>query len=209
MVQEVPPPSTGPSSTSFPLPCTRSLSWEVSCIWTTGPSSRLHPPLLALNLRWYAQFVVQRDASKTHKVMEMQIGVHGFYNSAWYAPAWNPVLGVFHNQNEQRYENGPILDAFINVQWKRACIFIKMENIGMGWPMDKADYFTAHHFIAPQRGIKLGLFWPFYTQPRRNSAVSAGGSLGGGSGEGEEVGRGAPGGLGGFGGRLSTGQNTF
>lgn len=166
-------------------------------------------PAAALNLRWYAQFVVQRDASKTHKVMEMQIGVHGFYNSAWYAPAWNPVLGVFHNQNEQRYENGPILDAFINVQWKRACIFIKMENIGMGWPMDKADYFTAHHFIAPQRGIKLGLFWPFYTQPRRNSAVSAGGSLGGGSGEGEEVGRGAPGGLGGFGGRLSTGQNTF
>ncbi len=171
---------------------------------TSSAPEVLPLPDLALNERCFIQFVVQRDASKTHKIMEMQIGADIRYNSAWYSPAWNPVLGVFHNQTEQRYENGPVIDAFVNVQWKRACIYIKMENIGQGWPMDRADYFSAHHYIGTQRAIKLGIFWPFYTQPGRNSAVSAGGSLGGGSGDEEGIGGfgGGLGGLsGGFGGR--------
>ena len=129
-------------------------------------------PTLALNLRYYFQFVVQRDETKTNNIMVMQIGANAFYNTPWHSPAWNPNLGVFHNQTENLYTNGPYFDVFVNVQWKRACIFIKYQNAGGGWPMDKFDYFSADRHIVTQNGIdglKIGIYWPFYAQPRGNA----------------------------------------
>ena len=127
-------------------------------------------PMLALNLRYYLQFDVVK------KVMQMQIGANGTYTTQWYLPAYNPVLGVFHNQNEVKYGNCPYIDAFINIQWKRACIFIKAINVNMGWPNKSADYFTADGYIAPQRAIKFGISWPFYMQPGNNKNATKGGT---------------------------------
>ena len=124
-------------------------------------------PTLAANLKYYVQFNISNG------ILLMQIGANGFYNTAWYSPAWNPALGVFHNQNQRQYHNGPYLDAFVNMQWKRATIFVKMENIGQGWPMDKNDYFSADRYIVTQRQIKLGMYWPFYTQPAKDTGAAA------------------------------------
>ncbi len=127
-------------------------------------------PMLALNFRYYFQFNVVRN------VMQMQIGANGTYTTKWYLPAYNPVLGVFHNQNESKYGNCPYIDAFVNIQWKRACIFIKAINVNMGWPSKSADYFTADGYIAPQRAIKFGISWPFYMQPGNNKSTTKGGA---------------------------------
>ncbi|MBQ9462703.1 MAG: putative porin [Bacteroidales bacterium] len=132
-------------------------------------------PAAALNLRWYAQFVVQRDETKTRTIMEMQVGVNAFWNTSWYTPAWNPALGVFHNQNVNLYQNGPYFDIFVNVQWKRCCIFLKYQNFGRGWPMRKKDYFTADHYINTTdgtSGLKLGIFWPFYIGTEKHESHS-------------------------------------
>jgi len=126
-------------------------------------------PNLALNLRYYFQFVVQRDATKTNNVMVMQIGANILYNTRWHAPSYNPELGVFYNQNEALYGNCPYVDTFVNIQWKRACIFVKYLNANMGWPANFSDYFSAHHYIKPQRAFKVGIFWPFYVQSSRSS----------------------------------------
>ena len=134
-------------------------------------------PMLALNLRYYLQFDVVK------KVMQMQIGAHGRFTTKWYAPAYNPVLGVFHNQDVHEYGNCPYIDAFVNIQWKRASIFIKIVNVNMGWPNKSADYFSASGYIEPQRAIKFGIHWPFYIQPGRgkSSTGTAGkGNMGGG-----------------------------
>ena len=132
-------------------------------------------PLLALNLRYYFQLDVVKN------IMQMQIGLNGTFTTKWYAPAYNPVLGVFHNQNVEKYGNSPVVDAFVNVQWKRACIFVKLMNANMGWPFEKADYFTAAGYIGTQRVLKIGISWPFYVQPGRNtnSAGPAGSARGG------------------------------
>lgn len=132
-------------------------------------------PTLALNLRYYFQFVVQRNESKTKDILVMQIGANAFYNTAWNSPSWNPNLGVFHNQTERLYTNGPYFDVFVNMQWKRACIFIKYQNAGGGWPMNKNDYFSADRYIITQNGmngLKLGIYWPFYKQPRGQATIS-------------------------------------
>ena len=131
-------------------------------------------PLGTLNFRYYLEFDVVKEA------MKMQIGANGTYNTKWYAPAYNPVLGVFHNQNVREYGNCPYIDAFINIQWKKASIFIKMVNINMGWPNDSADYFSAAGYIAPQRAIKFGITWPFWVRPGKGSTSATGTSTAGG-----------------------------
>ena len=129
-------------------------------------------PTLALNFRYYFQFDVVK------KVMQMQIGANAWYTTKWFAPAYSPALGLFHNQAEEKYGNSPYIDAFVNIQWKRACIFVKLVNAGMGWPDNAVDYFGAHHYIRPQRAVKFGIFWPFYVQSGKNASVGGGSSAG-------------------------------
>ena len=133
-------------------------------------------PTLAANSRLYLQFDISKGT------MKMQIGGDVWYNTLYYSPAWNPAVGVFYNQKQTQYHNGPVIDAFINVQWKRACIFLKAENVGQGWPMEKNDYFSAHHYIRTQRALKFGVYWPFYLQPFQNQKVKAGSGLSSGGG---------------------------
>ena len=142
-------------------------------------------PKLALNLRWYLQFpVVSED------VLKMQIGVDGYYNTKWYAPGFNLVTGTFYNQHEEQYGETPRLDAFMNLQWKQACIFLKMENVGEGWPTKKHDYFSAHRYIHPPRVFKFGITWPFYPPlgAQRKMSERASSALGGGGGSGSRSG---------------------
>ena len=141
-------------------------------------------PLLALNLRWYVQLNIVDP-----KVLQMQIGANVRYNTLWYAPAYNPVAGVFHQQNEEQYGNTPIFDAFVNMQWKKCCIFIKWENAGKGWPMQTHDYFTAHHYIQAPAMIKVGVSWPFYPRLGAAKTLSARASSSLGSGGGSSGGR--------------------
>ncbi len=126
-------------------------------------------PELALNLKYYLQFPVQKG------VMDMQIGAEAWWNSKWYSPQWNYITGTFANQKEWQYNNGPYFDLFINMQWKKATIFVKLQNVGMGWPMDYADYFSTHRHIITGNGttgLKFGIWWPFYLSPVQNRQVS-------------------------------------
>ena len=124
-------------------------------------------PTLALNLRWFLQFVVVDP-----KTMIMQIGANTRYTTQWYAPSYNPVAGVFMNQKEEMYGNCPVFDVFVNFQWKKVSLFLKMENIGNGWPAERHDYFTAHHYIQTPATLKFGISWPFYPMLGKQKALS-------------------------------------
>lgn len=142
-------------------------------------------PLLSMNLRYYIQFNIVNA-----NVMKMQLGLDTRFNTLWYAPAFNPVTGTFMAQNAQQYGNCPIADVFMNIQWKRACVFVKYENVAQGWPMDKKDYFSAHGYINTQSVLKIGIWWPFYVMSGTNKTMSsrAGSGMGGGSGLGGGLG---------------------
>ena len=136
-------------------------------------------PLLAVNLKWYLQFpIVSED------VMKMQIGLNGHYNTAWYAPAYNPVAGVFMNQDTYQYGNCPRFDVFVNMQWKTACVFVKLENAGQGWPMERHDYFSAANYIHTTRAVKFGIYWPFHPPLGASKTLSSRASSGFGGGGG-------------------------
>lgn len=127
-------------------------------------------PALAANLRYYAEFPIAKGA------MTMQMGVNALCNTEWYSPAWNMVTGTFYNQQSEKYTNGPYFDLFINMQWKQVCIFIKLQNAGKGWPLDRPDFFCADRYMLTESGmsgLKIGVWWPFYTSHIENRKVSS------------------------------------
>lgn len=111
-------------------------------------------PMLSLHLRYYFEYELVKGA------LTAQAGADMTYNTAYYAPAYNPSTGAFQIQNLEKVGNCPYIDVFINLQWKRACIFLKFTNANQGWPT--ADYFSAYHYIKPKRAFKVGIYWPFY-----------------------------------------------
>jgi len=122
----------------------------------TSNSEVLPLPVLSANLRYYMEFNLVKN------VMRIQLGADVTYNTEYYAPAYSPALGQFHMQNDRKTGGYPYLDAFINIQWKRASIFVKYLNATHGWPDE--DYFSASHYIRPQTALKVGLHWPFYVK---------------------------------------------
>ena len=108
-------------------------------------------PALSANLAYYLQMDVVKN------VLNVQIGADVYFNSAYYAYAYNPTAGTFHIQNTRKIGNYPYMDAFVNMKWKHACIFAKVVNVGQEWL--NADYFSALHYIRSQRVFKLGVSW--------------------------------------------------
>ena len=157
------------------------LHLENSALFQVSSAQDILPlPMLALNLRYYFQFNIVDP-----KTLQLQIGINTRYTTRWKIPSYNPVAGVFTLQDEELYGNVPVTDIFINAQWKQCCIFLKYENAGCGWPAQKHDFFTAHHYIQTAPMIKLGISWPFRPHlgsMKTLSSRASGGSFGGGGG---------------------------
>ncbi|MBQ3381814.1 MAG: putative porin [Bacteroidales bacterium] len=111
-------------------------------------------PKVAVNLRYYLEFFAVKD------VLNVQIGADMTYNTKYYAQAFDPALGMFYNQEKYKVGNNPYVDAFINLQWKKCCIFVKCENVLQGTPNN--EYYSTYRYIRPQRAFKVGIWWPFY-----------------------------------------------
>ena len=111
-------------------------------------------PLLSLNLRYYFEFNLVKN------VLTAQIGANMIFNTKYYIPAYNPALGVFQSQNEREIGNFPYMDFFLNLQWKRATIFVKYVNASQQW--FNREYFSAYNYIRSQHAFKVGIHWPFY-----------------------------------------------
>ena len=67
---------------------------------------------------------------------------------------------MFYNQRENEIGENPYMDIFVNMQWKRASIFVKYVNAFQDWPT--SDYFSAYRYLRPQKALKFGVHWPFY-----------------------------------------------
>ena len=125
----------------------------------TSNQDQVPLPLLSVNARYYLQFVLVKN------VLTTQLGADATYHTQYYAPAYDPDTGRFRVQNERKIGNYPYIDAFVNLTWKRATIFVKYINAAMPWP--NKDYFSSLHYIRPLKELKFGMTWPFYILPSK------------------------------------------
>ncbi|MDR3350492.1 MAG: putative porin [Prevotellaceae bacterium] len=111
-------------------------------------------PLVSGNLTYYLQAPVVKN------VLTAQLGVDVYYNTAYHAYAYSPGAGAFYTQDSREVGNYPYMDAFIHLKWKHAHIFLKVINVAERWP--NSDFFSALHYLRPERTFKVGLTWYFY-----------------------------------------------
>ncbi|MDO5488217.1 MAG: putative porin, partial [Rikenellaceae bacterium] len=94
--------------------------------WSTNQEV-IPVPLGSAYLSYYYEFWVEKK-----KVLRMQIGVDGRFNTKYYAPSYNPALGTFYNQRDYELGEYPYLDVFVTAKWKRMRIFLKYQHVNMG-----------------------------------------------------------------------------
>lgn len=111
-------------------------------------------PKLSLNARWYAELELVKY------VLTGQLGLDTYFHSKYYVQAYNPAVGMFHNQTVRKIGEYPMVDAFVNFKWKRATIFVKLSHANQG--MFNKEYFSALHYPRNKRMIRIGITWHFY-----------------------------------------------
>jgi hypothetical protein len=92
--------------------------------------------------------------------LRVMLGFDLFYNTKYYANAYNPALGMFHQQNEKKLGNYPYLDVFLNIKLKRTRFFLKYEHVNYG--LIHKNYFSALHYPRNEGMFKAGISWTFY-----------------------------------------------
>lgn len=112
-------------------------------------------PELTLYSSLFFQFNVVKN------VLTAQIGASANYTTSFYADAYMPATAQFYCQREGKVGNYPFVDAFVNLKWYSALIFLKYEHLNQGW-FDYNNYFSAYQYPERRGGFKFGVAWVFY-----------------------------------------------
>lgn len=111
-------------------------------------------PKIALKASYYVQFSLVKN------VLYTQVGTDIFYNTKFYADAYQPATAQFYHQRIRKLGAYPNVSGFINFQWKRAQIFLKYDHLSQNW--FGRDYFSAYSYPIGDLSFKFGVYWNFY-----------------------------------------------
>lgn len=96
------------------------------------------------------------------KAMFIQTGVTLKYFTAYNMNAYNPVLGEFYLQNNEKLGAYPLLDFFINARVQQTRIFLKAEHFNSSFSKP-ANYYAAPNYPYRDFVIRFGLVWNFFS----------------------------------------------
>ena len=123
--------------------------------WSTNQEV-IPVPLCSAFLSYYYECWVERN-----KVLRLQLGVDGRFNTSYYAPSYNPALATFYNQREYEIGNYPYLDVFLTAKWKRMRIFLKYQHVNYNL-FGNGQYITTAGYPLNPGMFKFGISWGFY-----------------------------------------------
>ncbi len=95
-----------------------------------------------------------------HHNMLLRIGVDVWYNTAYYANAYMPIVDQYYLQNQSLLGNYAYVDPFIAFRVKVFRMFIKYENVGSQWLGQ--GYFYALNYPMNDRVLRFGISWDFW-----------------------------------------------
>lgn len=121
-------------------------------MWQHANKDYIRVPEFSGMLRYYFQ---SRFFAST-----IQVGADVFYNTSYYANAYNPASRLFYLQNDVKVGNYPVIDPFICLQIRRASIFGKLEHANENL-INKGFYYTPHYPISLQ-SFRFGIRWRFF-----------------------------------------------
>jgi len=90
----------------------------------------------------------------------LQTGVNMLYNTPYDAYSYMPATRAFYIQNEKEIGDYFYTNLFLNLQIKRARLFIKYYNLGSAF--GNYNYFMVPSYPMKDGGIRFGVSWMFY-----------------------------------------------
>lgn len=112
-------------------------------------------PLISAYVSYFFRFDVVK------KVLNMEVGLDGRYQTKYYGFGYNPAIAQFYNQREKQFGGHPYVDAFVSAKWKRMRILIKLQHWNTNL-FGNRDYFMALHYPQNRMMLKFGFSWSFY-----------------------------------------------
>lgn len=92
--------------------------------------------------------------------LDMQAGIDMHWQSAYYAPGYDPAILQFYNQDIFESPAFPVVDIFFNAKIKRARIFLKYNNVMQ--LMLKRGYLPTPYYPGQRNIFDFGFDWSFY-----------------------------------------------
>lgn len=94
-------------------------------------------------------------------LLRLQVGGDLHYHTPYHAPIYHPQTGLFLQQDEQTVGGYLWADVFVDVQVKRASIYVKAGHVNALWETP-ATYFLLPHYPGQAFGVAWGLNWRFF-----------------------------------------------
>lgn len=95
------------------------------------------------------------------KAMFLQTGITFKYFTSYNMDGYNPVLGEFYIQNEEKLGGFPLLDFFINAKVQQTRIFLKAEHFNSSF--GSRNFYSAPNYPYRDFVIRFGLVWNFFS----------------------------------------------
>ena len=91
-----------------------------------------------------------------------KVGFDIRYNSNYDFYAFAPAISQFYLQNEQTWNNYPVIDLFANFRVKTVRLFITFKHLNEGLLPIWRGYFTAADYPMSGRTFYFGFSWMFF-----------------------------------------------
>ncbi len=94
------------------------------------------------------------------KAAILQVGIDALYNTSYHAYDYMPATRNFYIQNDKEVGNYVYVDVFLNLQIKRARLFLKYINLGSVFKY--YNYYSVPSYPMKDDGFRFGVSWMFY-----------------------------------------------
>ena len=112
------------------------------------------PQLVTRNTLYFSSDVFR-------KAMYLQTGITFKYFTSYTMDAYNPVLGEFYIQNNEKLGGFPMLDFFINARVQQTRIYLKAEHFNSSF--SGYNFYAAPNYPYRDFVIRFGLVWNFFS----------------------------------------------
>lgn len=110
---------------------------------------------------WATKNSIYADFPLFGRTLRAQLGVDLRYHTPYHAPLYDPASGLFLQQDQLTVGGYLWADAFINLQVKRASIYLKAGHLNALWETP-ATYLLLPHYPGQAFGLQWGLLWTFF-----------------------------------------------
>ena len=112
-------------------------------------------PTVAANISYFLKFQPVRD------VLTVKFGVDVWWNSPYYAQAYNPATMMFYNQREAEIGNYPYANVFLVAKWKTARVFVQYQHGSENLFENYKASFSVPYYPYNRALLKYGISWYF------------------------------------------------